>query len=156
MFFICTHKKKILKFFSPLVKHNQNCADLKMRLLRFTEGHRPRSRALKEFSLMSACNPVSARFTVTPPNRSTLPVSRSVPFTRCSWERTMALLNARTTERAGPDVLPHNRPVSSGRNLRPKLQEAIVVVAAKLTLVSLNGRQRSTCRPAVKCVCPVT
>lgn len=88
---------------------------------------------------MSVGKPVSARFTVTPPNRSTLPVSRSVPFTRCSWERTAALVKARTTERAGPDVLLHNRPVSSGRNLRLKLQAAIIIVV-ELTLVFLKGR----------------
>lgn len=84
---------------------------------------------------MSAGKPLSARFTVTPPNRSTLPLS--------SWEPTIELLKGRTLMRAGPEVLPHHRPVSVGRNLRLKRQEAIIVVA-KLTLVLETGPP-STC-----------
>lgn len=143
-----THtNKQIWRFFSPSVVSCtirspliKNIFSVKLwKLLPFSEEHRPRSRALKEPSLMSVGKPVSARFTVTPPNRSTLPVSRSVPSTRCSWERTAALVKARTSERAGPDVLLHNRPVSSGRYLRLKLQAAIIIVV-ELTLVFLKGR----------------
>lgn len=128
------------------IMYNQSFTDSKyifsVKLLKLSpslEEHRPRSRALKEPSLISVGKPVSARFTVTPPNRSTLPVSRSVPFTRCSWERPAALVKARTCERAGPDVLLHHRPVRSGRILRLKLQAAIIIVV-ELTLVFWKGR----------------
>lgn len=126
-----THTSKPIYFSLSIYA---NSIDSKM----YFHRHRPRSRALKELSLMSAGKPVSVRFTVTPPNRSTLPVSRSVPFTRCSWERMIELLKSRTSMRAGPDILLHNRPVSSGKNLRLKLQVAIIDVT-KLTLVFWKG-----------------
>lgn len=45
------------------------------------QGDKPCSKPLNELSLMSPGSPTSARFTVTPPNRSTFPVKALTPWT---------------------------------------------------------------------------
>lgn len=76
---------------------------------------------------MSAGKPMSARFTVTPPNRSTLPVKAPVPSTLCSWERVAVRENARTAERAGEDaLLLQNLPVATnGKSFKAKAHAAM-------------------------------
>lgn len=92
-----------------------------------TKDNQPCSSLLNELSLMSAGKPISPRFTVTPPNRSTFPVKALVPCALCSWGRAAAHESARTAERAGRDALLHNRPVTNGKSLEVKTQAAILL-----------------------------
>lgn len=92
---------------------------------------KPLSNLLNELSLMSSGSPVSARFTVTPPNRSTLPVNALLPCTPCSWEQVTVQEKPRTAERQGRDRLPQSRPLTRGESLETKAQPAMLHLQQK-------------------------